>query len=90
MSVKIRMKKIGTRNMPSFRIVVTDTRFQRDGRFIENIGFYDPKHNTEQIELERAKYWISVGAKPSKTVEDLIKRNEAKGASAVQAATSPA
>lgn len=77
MSVKIRMRKTGAKNKPCFRIVVTDTKFQRDGRFIENIGYYDPRHNDEKIDLERAQYWIGQGAQPSETVADIILR--AKG-----------
>ncbi|MBQ9367238.1 MAG: 30S ribosomal protein S16, partial [Victivallales bacterium] len=63
--------------------VVADARSPRDGRFIENIGYYDPRHNDEKIDLERAKYWIGQGAQPSDTVKSIIRRAE-------KAATAPA
>ena len=74
MAVRIRMKRTGSKNKPCYRIVVADARFQRDGRFIENLGFYDPRHNDEKIDLERTDYWLGCGAQPSRTVADLIKR----------------
>ena len=76
MAVKIRLRRTGTRNAACWRIVVADARSPRDGRFIENLGFYDPRHDTEKIDLERAKYWLSNGAQPSETVQDIIKRTE--------------
>jgi small subunit ribosomal protein S16 len=79
MAVRIRLKRTGAKNKPCYRIVVADARSQRDGRFIENLGFYDPRHEDEKIDVERVDYWLSVGAKPSDTVEDIIKR--AKGES---------
>ena len=82
MAVKIRLKRTGAKNKPCYRIVVTDARSQRDGRFIENVGFYDPRHEDEKINLERVDYWVSVGAKPTETVEDIIRR--AKGESKPQ------
>ena len=74
MAVKIRLKKTGTRNNPCFRIVVADARCQRDGRVIENLGLYDPKKDHEEINVERADYWVSQGAQPSETVAVIIKR----------------
>ena len=76
MSVKIRMKRVGTKNTPVFRIVVADGRSPRDGKFIEEIGTYSPlkKENTFELDLERAKYWVSKGAQPSETVASMIKR----------------
>ena len=76
MSVKIRMKRVGTKNMPVFRIVVADGRSPRDGKFIEEIGVYQPlqKGNNFTLDLERAKYWVSKGAQPSDTVASFIKR----------------
>ncbi len=74
MAVKIRLKKTGTRNNPCFRIVVADARRQRDGRVIENLGLYDPKKDHEQINVERADYWVSQGAQPTETVAGIIKR----------------
>ena len=77
MAVRIRMKKTGGKNKPCFRIVVADARAQRDGNTIEYIGFYDPRHQDEKINIERADYWIACGAQPSATVADVLMR--AKG-----------
>jgi small subunit ribosomal protein S16 len=76
MSVKIRMKRVGTKNTPAFRIVVADGRSPRDGKFIEEIGTYNPLKQGENftIKLDRAQYWISKGAKPSDTVASFIKK----------------
>ena len=77
MSVKIRLRRTGKLNAACHRIVVADARSPRDGRFIETIGFYDPRHEAEKIDLARAEYWISQGAQPSETVSDIIKRAKA-------------
>ncbi len=77
MAVRIRLRRTGKRNAPCHRIVVADARSPRDGRFIENIGTYDPRHKTEQIDLERVDYWLSNGAQPSETVGAIIKRARA-------------
>ncbi len=76
MSVKIRMKRIGAKNAPVFRIVVADGRSPRDGKFIEEIGTYHPrqKGNNVKVDLERVKYWVSQGAQPSDTVASFIKK----------------
>jgi len=76
MSVKIRMKRVGTKNTPVYRIVVADSRSPRDGKFIEEIGTYQPlKEGTNYtIKLERAQYWLSQGAQPSDTVASFIKK----------------
>ena len=74
MAVKIRLKRCGKRNAASYRIVVADVRSSRDGRFIEEIGFYNPKTKEEVVDQERAAYWISVGAQASGTVTNIIKR----------------
>ena len=74
MSVKIRLRRIGKLNAACHRIVVTDSRSPRDGRFIEIIGYYDPRHQDEKIDLERANYWLGVGAQPSDTVRNIIDR----------------
>lgn len=76
MSVKIRMKRVGTTNTPAYRIVVADSRSPRDGKFIEEIGTYQPlkKSDTFQVDLERAEYWIGKGAQPSDTVASFLKR----------------
>ena len=70
------MKRVGTKNTPAFRIVVADGRSPRDGKFIEEIGTYQPlkKENNYTINLERANYWLSQGAQPSDTVASFIKK----------------
>ncbi|NOS68800.1 MAG: 30S ribosomal protein S16 [Verrucomicrobia bacterium] len=76
MPVRIRMKRIGAKNSPVFRIVVADGRSPRDGKFIEEIGTYHPrqKNNNVKVDLERANYWISKGAQPSDTVASFLKK----------------
>jgi small subunit ribosomal protein S16 len=76
MSVKIRMKRVGTKNTPAFRIVVADSRSPRDGKFIEEIGTYNPlkKGDNFSLKLDRAQYWLSKGAQPSDTVASFIKK----------------
>jgi small subunit ribosomal protein S16 len=76
MSVKIRMKRVGTKNTPVFRIVVADSRSPRDGKFIEELGTYQPlkKGNNYTLDLDRAKYWLGKGAQPSETVASFIKK----------------
>jgi small subunit ribosomal protein S16 len=83
MAVKIRMKRVGTKNTPVYRIVVADGRSPRDGKFIEEIGTYQPlkKDATFTLNLERANYWVSKGAQPSDTVASFIKK-AAKAATA--------
>lgn len=78
MAVKIRLRRVGARNLPCYRIVVADGRSPRDGRFIENIGTYKPLEASDNftVDVERAKYWISKGAQPSDTVRSILKRAE--------------
>ena len=70
------MKRIGAKNTPVFRIVVADSRSPRDGKFIEELGTYQPlqKGNNFTLNLERAKYWVEKGAQPSDTVASMIKK----------------
>lgn len=72
--VRIRLRRVGAKNQPSYRIVVTDSRSPRDGRFIEKIGFYNPRTEPSTMELdeERALYWLSQGAQPSDAVRRII------------------
>ena len=74
--VKIRLRRMGMKKKPFYRLVVTDSRTPRDGRFIEEIGFYDPL--TEPVNLkidgERATYWLDNGAQPTDTVRGLLKK----------------
>lgn len=76
MSVKIRMKRIGSKNHPIFRVVVADSRSPRDGKCIEEIGTYNPeqKANNFKLNLERADYWLKQGAQPSDTVASFMRR----------------
>ena len=78
MAVSIRLRREGTKNRPYYRIVVTDSRSPRDGKFIEIIGTYDPKQTGQNsaFNVERAEYWISKGAQPSDTVRSLIKKQK--------------
>ena len=77
--VKIRLRRMGAKKAPYYRIVVADSRSPRDGRFIEEIGTYDPLSESEKrkVDLERAKYWIANGAQPTDTVRGLLKKAEA-------------
>ncbi len=81
MAVRIRLKRIGTKSKPCSRIVVCDSRSPRDGRFIEELGTYDPSQNPAFIKLnaERAQYWLGVGAKPSETVRSIFKKKGVRG-----------
>jgi len=79
------MKRVGTKNTPVYRIVVADARSPRDGKFIEEIGTYQPmkKDTNFVLDLDRAKYWLSKGAKPSDTVASFIKKAGKAAAAAV-------
>jgi len=76
MSVSIRMSRHGAKKKPFYRIVVSDQRYPRDGRYIEQVGTYDPRAKNGGIKLNREKIqaWIKEGAKPSQTVSELIKK----------------
>ena len=73
--VKIRLRRMGAKKAPYYRVVVADSRAPRDGRFIEEIGTYDPMAEGEKIkvDMDRAKYWIANGAQPTDTVRGLLK-----------------
>jgi len=81
------MKRVGAKNAPVFRIVVADGRSPRDGKFIEELGTYQPlkKGDNVKLDIERAKYWISKGAQPSETVASFLKKAN-KAAAATPAA----
>ncbi|MGL4483947.1 MAG: 30S ribosomal protein S16 [Anaerovoracaceae bacterium] len=74
MMVKIRLKRMGAKKKPFYRIVVADSRTQRDGRFIEEIGYYNPLTSPAEINInsERAQHWVSEGAQPTETVRKLF------------------
>lgn len=88
--VVIRLNRGGAKNRPFYNMVVADSRMPRDGRFIERVGFYDPKapegRESIRVDLERLKYWTGKGAKPSPTVVRLVKQS-AKALSAVSGAS---
>ena len=85
------MKRVGTKNTPVFRIVVADGRSPRDGKFIEEIGTYQPlkKDGNFTLDLERANYWVGKGAKPSDTVASFMKKAGKAAAAAAAAAPAP-
>ena len=80
MAVVIRLKRTGAKKKPSARIVVTDSRNPRDGRFIEEVGYYDMLKKPHQIKIdkERIQYWLNVGARPSPTIKSLLKKEGVK------------
>ena len=75
--VKIRLRRMGAKKSPFYRVVVADERYPRDGRFIEEIGYYDPMANPAVIKIdgEKAAAWIAKGAQPTDTVKALLKKN---------------
>ena len=77
--VKIRLRRMGAKKAPYYRIVVADSRNPRDGRFIEELGTYDPMADSEKLKVnqERVAYWIANGAQPTDTVRGLLKKAEA-------------
>ena len=77
MAVKIRLRRIGAKKAPFYRVVVADSRYPRDGRFIEEIGYYDPTKEPAivNIDADKAKMWIGNGAQPTDTVKALLKKN---------------
>src|SRR3954463_10030123 len=91
MAVSIRLRREGAKNRPYYKVVVTDKRSPRDGKFIEIIGTYDPKkpgHNST-LKLDRAEYWIARGAQPSDTVRSLMKKNRKQSATEAPPAPAP-
>ncbi|BAO04978.1 30S ribosomal protein S16 [Clostridium botulinum B str. Osaka05] len=76
MAVKIRLKRMGAKKAPFYRVVVADSRSPRDGRFVEEIGYYNPTTEPSIVKLdeEKVQKWIKNGAKPTDTVEKLIKK----------------
>lgn len=77
MAVKIRLKRVGKKKQPYYRVVVADARFPRDGRFIEEIGTYNPHTDpsTFRVDAEKVKDWIAKGAQPTDTVKKLLRYN---------------
>ena len=95
--IKLRLRRMGAKRQPSYRIVAADVRSPRDGRFIEIVGFYNPLTDpyTLQVNTERAKYWIDHGAQPTQTVRSLLvksgvipgRADDASGSKAAVSAT---
>jgi small subunit ribosomal protein S16 len=74
MSVKIRLKRMGAKKKPFYRVVVSDSRSPRDGRFIDQVGTYNPKSSDVKIDAEKIDRWLKSGAQPSQTVSNLLKK----------------
>ena len=75
MAVKMRLRRMGAKKAPTYRVIVADSRSPRDGRFIEELGHFDPRSNELKIDAEKAKKWISNGAQPTDTVKALLKKS---------------
>ena len=77
MAVEIRLRRMGAKKNPFYRIVVADSRYPRDGRFIEEIGTYDPLKTPADVKIDadKAKQWIANGAQPTDTVKDILKKS---------------
>ena len=77
MAVKIRLRRMGAKKAPFYRVVVADSRYPRDGRFIEEIGYYNPMKDPAEIKIdaEKAQKWIANGAQPTDTVKVLLKKS---------------
>ena len=77
MAVKIRLRRIGAKKAPFYRVVVADSRYPRNGRFIEEIGYYDPLKEPAEIKIdaEKAQKWLSTGAQPTDTVKSLLQKS---------------
>jgi len=86
--VSIRLRREGTKNSPYYRVVVADQRSPRDGKFIEQVGVYDPRKpgKNSKLAVDRLDYWISQGAQPSDTVASLLRRAKAEAAQPAPAA----
>ena len=75
--VKMRLRRMGAKKAPFYRVVVADSRYPRDGRFIEEVGYYNPLTNPAEVKInaEVAKKWLANGAQPTETVKDLLKKS---------------
>lgn len=82
MAVKIRLKRMGAKKAPFYRIIIADSRSPRDGAFIEEIGYYNPLKNPAEIkiDMEKANKWINNGAQPTETVKSILKKADIKKA----------
>ena len=77
MAVKMRLRRMGAKKAPFYRVIVADSRSPRDGRFIEEIGYYNPLTNPAEIKIDadKAKKWLGTGAQPTETVKSLLKKS---------------
>src|SRR5512139_3281134 len=91
MATKIRLARHGAKKHPFYRIVVTDSRAPRDGRRLDEVGIYDPNHKPERVEFQHDKlsHWLRLGAQPSATVAQLIKRSGNAATASADATAAP-
>ena len=75
MAVKMRLRRMGAKKAPTYRVIVADSRSPRDGRFIEEIGFFNPRSDELKIDADKAKTWLANGAQPTDTVKALLKKS---------------
>ena len=75
MAVKMRLRRMGAKKAPTYRVIIADSRSPRDGRFIEEIGYFNPRTDEIKIAAEKAKTWIKNGAQPTDTVRALLKKS---------------
>ena len=75
MAVKMRLRRMGAKKAPTYRVIIADSRSPRDGRFIEEIGYFNPMSDEIKIDAEKAKTWIANGAQPTDTVKALLKKS---------------
>jgi small subunit ribosomal protein S16 len=75
MAVKMRLRRMGAKKAPTYRVIIADSRSPRDGRFIEEIGYFNPRTDEVKIDAEKAKTWIKNGAQPTDTVRALLKKS---------------
>ena len=75
MAVKMRLRRMGAKKAPTYRVIIADSRSPRDGRFIEEIGYFNPISDELKIDAEKAKAWIGKGAQPTETVKALLKKS---------------
>ncbi len=75
MAVKMRLRRMGAKKAPTYRVIIADSRSPRDGRFIEEIGHFNPRNDEIKIDAEKAKTWLKNGAQPTETVKALLKKS---------------
>ena len=75
MAVKMRLRRMGAKKAPTYRVIVADSRSPRDGRFIEEIGYFNPRSDELKIDADKAKTWLGNGAQPTDTVKALLKKS---------------